>query len=65
MVKIIEYQPQYAQEVKDFIEDLNPLNIEARYPKHKEQLSTMLTREKCIETVRETEKLLCWIKEQL
>jgi len=32
---------------QDFIEDLNPLNIEARYPEYKRQLVAMLTKEKC------------------
>ena len=50
---------------KDFIEDLNPLNIEARYPDYKQQLISALTKDKCGEIIEETEALLCWIKKQL
>jgi len=60
--KILESMPD-AQ--KDFIEDLNPLNIESRYPEYKQQLMAMLTKNKCKEIIVETEKILCWIKEQL
>ena len=48
-----------------FIDYLNPLNIEIRYPEHREQLISILTVEKCEELISETEGLLCWIKKQL
>ena len=54
-----------TDEQKVFIEYLNPLNIEARYPEHKKRISEMLTCEKCEEIFEGTEALLCWIKEQL
>ena len=50
---------------QDFIEELNPLNIDARYPEYRQQLMAMLTKDKCEEIIEETEKFLCWIKEQL
>ncbi|MDR1292547.1 MAG: HEPN domain-containing protein [Clostridiales Family XIII bacterium] len=50
---------------QDFIEELNPLNIEARYPEYKEQIAKTLTLKKCKEIIAGTEELLCWIKEQL
>ena len=54
-----------TDEQKIFIEYLNPLNIEARYPEYKKRLMEMLTREKCEILFAGTEALLCWIKEQL
>ncbi|MCL1917922.1 MAG: HEPN domain-containing protein [Peptococcaceae bacterium] len=54
-----------SEEHQNAIEELNPLNIEARYPEDKEQLSQILTQEKCQELLTETEDLVCWIKEQL
>jgi HEPN domain-containing protein len=50
---------------KDFIEKLNPMNIEARYPEYKMQLMSLLTNDKCVAILDGTEKLLCWIKKQL
>ena len=54
-----------TDEQKIFIEYLNPLNIEARYPEYKKRLLEMLTREKCEDIFAGTEALLCWIKKQL
>ena len=54
-----------SEEQQDFIEELNPLNIEARYPEYKEQISKTLTPDKCKRFIAETERLLFWIKEQL
>jgi HEPN domain-containing protein len=50
---------------KDFIDQVEPLNIEARYPSHKERLLKSLTDAKCIEIIKETRKLQQWIKEKL
>ena len=52
-------------EQQEFIEDLNPMNIEARYPAYKNKISASLTIEKCDELIKQTEELLCWIKKQL
>jgi HEPN domain-containing protein len=54
-----------SEEQQDFIEDLNPLHIEARYPEYKDEIAAGLTKENCGELVLGTEKLLCWIKKQL
>ena len=52
------------EEQQDFIEELNPLNIQARYPAYKDQIYKTLTQEKCQELIDGTEEMLCWIKEQ-
>ena len=54
-----------TDEQKIFIEYLNPLNIEARYPEYKKRLLEILTREKCEDILAGTEALVCWRKEQL
>jgi len=54
-----------GEEQQDFIEVLNPLNIEARYPKYKDNLAQNLGSAVCRQLLKETEGLLCWIKEQL
>jgi HEPN domain-containing protein len=50
---------------KSFIDQIEPLNIEARYPSHKERLLKSLTDSKCLEILSETKKLQQWIKEKL
>jgi HEPN domain-containing protein len=50
---------------KSFLADLNPLNIEARYPEYKDRIAATLSKEVCIKLIKDTEEMLCWIKEQL
>ena len=54
-----------SEEQQDFIEDLNPLNVEARYPEYKDEIAAGLNNGICREFLMGTEALLCWIKEQL
>jgi HEPN domain-containing protein len=54
-----------SEEQQDFIDDLNPLNIESRYPEYKDEIAAGLTKESSREFVKGTEAMLCWIKEQL
>ena len=50
---------------KYFIDEIEPLNIEARYPSHKNWLLEGLTKEKCIEMLNKTKELQQWIKARL
>ncbi len=54
-----------SEKQKDFIDVLEPLNIEARYPTHKASLLKDLTYAKCKEILLTTERLHKWIKKQL
>ena len=54
-----------TEEQKDTIGKLNPLNIEARYPEYKNRIAANLTNDICKNLIKETEGLLCWIKQQL
>ncbi|MCL2518741.1 MAG: HEPN domain-containing protein [Oscillospiraceae bacterium] len=54
-----------SEKQEKFINSLNPLNIEARYPEYKDQLSKSLTADYCKALIKETEELSCWIKSQL
>ena len=55
----------FSEEQLDFIEEVLPMNIEARYPTHKEMLLKLLTYQKCEEIIKQTESLCQWIKQQL
>ncbi len=50
---------------KEFIDQIEPLNIEARYPTHKERLFKSLTDTKCAEIIQKTKEIQKWIKERL
>jgi HEPN domain-containing protein len=53
------------EEQKDLLDTLDPLNIAARYPEQTRKLASTMTLERCGVILTETEKLLCWIKQQL
>ncbi len=59
------YYELFTEEQKNFIDQIEPLNIEARYPSHKERLLKSLTDAKCTEIIRNTKELQKWIKERL
>ena len=54
-----------SEEQKNFIDMLEPLNIECRYPTNKEQLMKSLTDNKCKEILNNTKELQRWIKQKL
>jgi HEPN domain-containing protein len=55
----------FSEEQKGFIDQIEPLNIEARYPSHKTRLLKSLTDEKCLFIIEKTKELQQWIKERL
>ena len=54
-----------SEEQTDFIDELEPLNIEARYPSYKERLMKSLTSDRCKDLIEQTDKLRIWIKSKL
>ena len=60
-----EFYNFFSEDQQDFIDQVEPLNIEARYPSHKERLLKSLTHEKCLEIIENTKELQQWIKEKL
>jgi len=54
-----------TDEQKDFLEVLQPMNIEARYPDYQERIFKSLNYEKCRELLRVTREIHLWIKEKL
>lgn len=60
-----DFYESFSEEQRDFIDQIEPLNIEARYPSHKERLLKSLTEDKCIEILNKTKELQQWIKEKL
>lgn len=54
-----------SEDQLDFIDTLEPLNIEARYPSYKERLMKSLNDERCKELLTKTDNLRLWIKSML
>ena len=56
---------QLSENYKDFLDLLEPLNIEARYPSHKEKLLKALSHAKSEEILNSTKEIHQWIKARL
>lgn len=54
-----------SEDQKDFINMLEPLNIEARYPTHQDQLLKSLTLDRCKEIIQKTQELREWLVQRL
>lgn len=55
----------FDEDQKQFVDQVEPLNIEARYPTNKEELLKSLTFRKCTELLEKTNSLQRWIKKKL
>jgi len=60
-----DFYELFSEEQKDFIDQIEPLNIETRYPSHKERLFKSLTDSKCLEIIDKTKQIQKWIKQKL
>jgi hypothetical protein len=54
-----------SEQQQQLIEELEPLNVQARYPEYKERLLRRLTPSYCTELIINTKALLRWTKEQI
>ena len=55
----------FNEEQKAIIDQLEPLNIEARYPSQKERLLQSLNEKKCLQILNQTKSIQQWIKNRL
>ena len=65
LLKETELFDSLSDRQKAFMEMLLPMNIESRYPDHKDRLFKSLDREKCSQILRETREMHAWINEKL
>ena len=56
---------EFSDAQKDFLDYIQPLNIQARYPTEKEKIFKTLSNKKCEEIIKGTERLSKWIKTKL
>ncbi len=60
-----DFYDSFTDDQKNFIDQLEPLNIEARYPSHKERLLKSLSDARCTDIIEKTKELQQWIKMRL
>jgi HEPN domain-containing protein len=56
---------KYSESQLQFIRELDPMNIEARYPIYKDQIFKHLTKEACLELILKTREIKEWINRKL
>jgi len=54
-----------SEKQQDFIGELNPLNVEARYSEYKEEILKRLTPTKCAKILEQTKNIQQWTKETI
>ena len=65
LAKQSDIYKKFSEEQKDFIDLLEPMNIEARYPTNKKQLMESLTEKRCTEILNNAKDLQKWIMKKL
>ena len=65
LATIANVRPALSTQQLKLLNDLTPLQIEARYPEHKAKIAATLTLQRSEELMKETEVFVCWIKNWL
>lgn len=65
LISKCQFRETLSAEQEAFLTRLEPMNIEARYPTHKEQLFRSLSKQVCSDLLIQTRELQGWIKRQL
>jgi HEPN domain-containing protein len=65
LAQLAGFYNELSEEQKDFIFQLDPLNIEARYPEYKYMIAKSLNVELCEDLLKKTQKLQQWTRERI
>ena len=65
LAKLADFYDLFSEEQRLFLNTINPLNIEARYPDYKERIAKTLTDERCEYIFNQTKDLIQWIEEKI
>jgi HEPN domain-containing protein len=65
LLRISGLRDELPDNLAGLIDVLEPLNVEARYPTHKDKLMQSLTHERSAKILRQTKELYAWIKSKL
>jgi HEPN domain-containing protein len=65
LAQLADFYAELSEVQKGFIFQLDPFNIEARYPEYKNMISRSLNVELCEDLLKQTKQLQQWIKERI
>jgi HEPN domain-containing protein len=60
-----DFYKLFSQKQKEFVDELEPLNVKTRYPDYKQALAKSLTVARCVEILEQAKTLQQWIKEKI
>jgi HEPN domain-containing protein len=61
LAKAAEIYGSLSVEQQKFLLELEPMNVEARYPRKKDEVYKSLTKERCEQLIKNTEELVKWL----
>jgi HEPN domain-containing protein len=65
LARVSGLDEEMSDVLKDTVDILDPLNVEARYPSRKDDLMKSLDRKRCTEILKRSKELFSWIKRKL
>jgi len=65
IIKECGQESEFSQEQFDFIDELTPLNIQARYPAYKDMLYKLIDRNKALDILEKTREMHRWLKQKM
>ena len=66
--KLIEYctlDDEFTNDLYDFVDELKPLNIQARYPIYKEHIRSLISPQKADRILQKTKDFSIWLKKRI
>jgi len=65
LTEVCELFDELNEEQENLLYQLNPLNLETRYPEYRAKISKTLTKEKLLKILTQTKEFQKWIKRKL
>ncbi|PIS37330.1 MAG: DNA-binding protein [Nitrospirae bacterium CG08_land_8_20_14_0_20_52_24] len=65
LIGLTELKKVFSEDAYDLMDELTPLNIQARYPAYKEAIHKLIGKEKANDILARTKELVLWLKAQI
>lgn len=65
LIELVGLSDTFSAEQYDLIDELTPLNIQARYPAYKDAINSLITKEKAQAVITKTGVLVAWLKDRM
>ena len=65
LIELTGLKESFSEEKYDIIDELTPLNIQARYPAYKEAIYKLIDEDKAKDILKKSGELITWLKAQM